>query len=66
MSCKIKCAEHGSVNIAYVCTHSVQSLVDQVPRGLLYSRDEEASYNGYCDECNRVLESRGGNWDAES
>ncbi len=66
MGKKVECCSHGSRNAAYVCTHTVDTLRDNIPRGLTYVIDDDGCYNGYCDECDDVLERCGGEWNDES
>ena len=58
----IECATHGSAPQAYVCGHSLLSLRDGSPRGLLWTVDEDGHFNGYCNECDDHLEANGGEW----
>jgi hypothetical protein len=65
MSRFVKCDEHGQSKPAYVCKHLVQTLCDQIPRGVIWSRDEDQCVNGYCDECEMRLDQAGGEWNDE-
>ena len=58
----VECGEHGAVRPAFVCVHLVQTLRDRMPRGLLWSRDEDGNVNAYCDLCDGLLEQAGGEW----
>ncbi|MEP3921142.1 hypothetical protein [Ascidiaceihabitans sp.] len=63
---KVECREHGQANPAYVCSHSLTSLQDGVRRGLIYVRDEDNHYNGYCNECDAFLMANGDEWNEET
>jgi hypothetical protein len=58
----VECDEHGKSRRAYVCKHLVQTLSDQIPRGVIWLRDDDECVNGYCDDCNMMLEHAGGEW----
>lgn len=66
MDKKVECCSHGSRNAAYACIHTVESLQDSIPRGLIYVVDDDGCFNGYCDQCDAVLEKYGGEWNDES
>jgi hypothetical protein len=61
----LECGTHGTVRPAFVCCHLVDTLRDDVPRGLLWSRDEDGNVNAYCDACDQMLEAGGGEWTDE-
>ena len=61
----VECGEHGTVRPAFVCCHLVETLHDRVPRGLLWSRDEDGNVNAYCDLCDLLLDAAGGDWTEE-
>ena len=63
---KVHCNQHGQTNAAYACSHSVSSLQDEERRGLVFVRDEDGQYNGWCDECDSFLMLHGGEWNDET
>jgi len=63
---RVECATHGLRAAAFVCVHSMETLSDGHPRGLLWSRDSDGCLNGYCDACERYLERNGGEWNDET
>jgi hypothetical protein len=65
MSKFVECGEHGKSRPAFVCKHLVQTLRDQIPRGVIWLRDDDGNVNSYCDECNMRLERAGGDWNDE-
>lgn len=44
----------------------MESLSDERPRGLLWSRDSDGCFNGYCDACDRYLGQNGDEWNDET
>lgn len=60
------CNQHGQANPAFACSHSVASLHDSRRRGLVFHRDEDVQYNGWCDECERSLVDHGDEWNDET
>jgi hypothetical protein len=58
----VECREHGKSRPAYVCAHLVQTLRDQLPRGVIWRRDDDGCVNAYCDECETNLQQAGGEW----
>lgn len=65
MTEKLECEKHGLQNEAYVCSHLVKTLSDRVPRGLIWSRDEDGQINAYCIGCDDMLKDAGGEWTEE-
>ena len=65
MSGLIEYGEHGRSMPAFVSKHLMQTLRDQIPRGVIRSRDEDGCVNGYCSECDMTLESASGEWTDE-
>ena len=66
MSAMIECAEHGSSNASFVCTHVRQSLIDNVARGFCYSSlDPDVEPCAWCDHCDQMLTNGGGDWNEE-
>jgi hypothetical protein len=65
MSRFIECDKHGQSRRAVVCKHLVQTLSDQIPRGVIWLRDDDGCVNGYCDDCTMMLEDAGGEWNDE-
>lgn len=62
MNGMIECREHGQSRRAYVCAHVSHTLSDGIPRGVIWSRDEDGCVNAYCDACDARLEAAGGEW----
>jgi len=65
MSRLVNCPNHGSQNEAFVCRHLLETLEDDVPRGVLWSKDKDGAYNAYCQRCDNLLEEGGGEWTDE-
>lgn len=62
----VQCCQHGQTNPAYACSHSIMSLRDGLKRGLVFVRDEDGQYNGWCNECDRFLMAHGEEWNDET
>jgi hypothetical protein len=43
----------------------METLRDQIPRGVIWLRDDEGCVNAYCDACDVRLERAGGEWNDE-
>jgi hypothetical protein len=52
MSKLVECDNHGKSKPAFVCKHLVQTLDDQIRRGVTWWHDDDGDVYGYCDECN--------------
>jgi hypothetical protein len=65
MSRMIECSTHGESRPAFVCQHLLSTLRDSVPRGVLWSRDEDGCINAYCWDCDKQFEAAGGEWTSE-
>ena len=63
---RVHCHQHGPTKPAYACCHSIVSLRDGSKRGLIFVRDEDGQYNGWCDECDKFLMSHGEEWNDET
>ena len=61
----LECERHGAQNEAFICSHLVLTLADKMPRGLIWSRDEDGSINAYCVACDDMLTEAGGEWTEE-
>ncbi len=59
---KVHCSQHGETNPAYACCHLVSSLRDGVERGLVFVRDDDNQYNGWCGECDEFFMANGEEW----
>jgi hypothetical protein len=57
---EISCDKHGKQLAAFVCKHLVDSLRDQISRGIHFGEADEA----WCDECEKEL-SDVGEWTSE-
>ncbi|NRP13481.1 hypothetical protein XMD517_002266 [Aliiroseovarius sp. xm-d-517] len=62
----VHCNLHGPSNPAYACSHSLTSLHDGRKRGLVFVRDEDGQYNGWCEECDKFLMNHGEEWNDET
>ncbi len=60
MSKFVECREPGKSRPAFVCKHLMQTLRDQIPRGVIWLRDEDGNVNSYCGERSMRLEQAGG------
>ncbi len=58
----VACGEHGQTPPAFVCKHTFASGKDGVPRGLIWTRDDDGHINAFCDECDAYLDDHGGEW----
>jgi hypothetical protein len=62
----LTCPSYGEARPSFACSHSIDSLRTGLPKGLNALRDDDGNFNGWCDECDRVLAQYGGEWNDES
>jgi hypothetical protein len=60
----VQCS-HGEERAALICQHLLGTLYDEIPRGVLWSRDEDGCINAYCSDCDKRLQAAGGEWTEE-
>ena len=63
----VECCEHGKQQATYVCQHTLQSLVDDKPRGFWSSEEskENPRPDSWCSECEDIV-NQVGEWNDES
>ncbi len=63
----IECCEHGTQQQTFVCQHTVQSLIDNKPRGFWYSTQQLNNLrpDAWCTECEELV-NKVGDWVGEA
>ena len=63
----IECSVHGEQQATYVCQHLVQSLRTGKRVGFWCAEDNgNPRPDAWCDECEKMVQSTGGEWTDES
>ena len=63
----IDCGVHGRQPIAFACAHIAHGLLDGTTPGFVIAPEgDESLPNAWCDQCDLMVESLGGDWGGEA
>ena len=63
----VDCGLHGRQRVAIACTHIAHGLLDGTTPGFVIAPEaDEPLPNAWCDECEAMVESLGGDWSEEA
>ena len=63
----VDCAIHGRQQLAVACTHIAHGLLDGTTPGFVIAPEgSEPLPNAWCDECEAMVDSLGGDWSEEA
>src|SRR5688500_7635684 len=63
----VECDVHGRQAMAIACTHIAHGLLDETTPGFVIAPEgDEPLPNAWCDECEAMADSLGGDWSEEA